>query len=142
MTGARPHQTLSIMLYTLGALFAVGAILLFFATEWLLSALPGSTPPPSNLLELFVIKVFGVVLLALAYLLYAAARDPVRYAAVVYALIFLLVAVAILNVYGIMQGLGAYYPTGYLVVRVIVSLILASAFFALRPKSNGSLPAH
>jgi len=141
MSAAKPFQTLSVLLFALSAVFAIGTILLFAASDWLLAALPGSTPPPSNPLEFFVIKAMGIFLLPFAYLLYTAARDPVRYAAVVHALILLLLLAAALNVYGIITGLGAYYPTGYLVVRTIVQLILAAVIFALRPKAGGPLPA-
>jgi hypothetical protein len=142
MTGARPHQTLSILLFALAAIFALGALLLFGASDWLLAVLPGSTPPPSNPLEFFIIKAMAIFLLPFAYLLYTAARDPVRYSAVVDALIFILLIAAALNIYGIMTGLGAYYPTGYLVVRTIVQLIFAGVIFSLRPKPGGSLPGH
>jgi len=143
MTAAKPFQTLRAMLFTISTICGIGAILLFFASDWLLRILPGSVPPPSNVLELTVLKAFGIFLLALAYLLCVAARDPVRYVAVINALIFILLAAAVLNVYGLVAlGLGAVYPAGYLVTRTIVQLILAAVIFTLRPKGTGGpLPA-
>jgi len=138
MAAARPFQTLRVMLFTISALCGIGAILLFFASDWLLSFLPGSAPPPSNPLELALLKVFAIFVLALGYLLCVTARDPVRYVAVINAFIFILLAAAVFNVYALVAlGLGAYYPPGYLIVRTIVQLILAAVIFALRPKGTG-----
>jgi len=140
MTSAQPYQTLRIILFVVAAICAVGAIVLCFATSWVLTF--GTTPPPSNGFEDALVKGFGVFVLALGYLLCVAARDPVRYVAVVDAFIFILLAGAVLNVYGVVAlGLGAYYPAGYLVARAIAEIILAAVLFWLRPKAGGPLPA-
>jgi hypothetical protein len=143
MTAAKPFQTLRVMLFVLSAVASLAALVLIFAPSWLLSFAPGSVPPPNTTFEHALMEAFGIFALVLGYLLCVTARDPLRYAAVVDALIFLLLALAILNVYGLVAlGLGTFYPAGYLVVRAIVQLTLAVVLFALRPKgAGGPLPA-
>ncbi len=129
------HQTLRAMLYTLSAIAAVAALVLIFVPSWPLSFAPGSVPPPSNPFEFGILRAFGIVVLVIAYLLCVAARDPDRNAALVNAFIFLLVAVAVLNLYlAASQELVAYYPSVYLVVRAVIQVMLAIVLFVLRPK--------
>lgn len=138
MAGTGSHQTLRAVLLTLTAVLGIAALVLIFAPTWPLSFAPGSLPPPNTPFELAVMRAFGVVLLALAYLLWVTARDPVRYAAIVDAFIFLLVAFAILNIaFVVRQELVAYYPSVYLIVRAVIQVTLAIVLFVLRPKSPG-----
>jgi hypothetical protein len=142
MTGARPFQTLRVMLFAISALAGIAGLLLIFAPGWLLSFAPGSEPPPNTPFEHLAMNAIGIFVLVLSYLLCVAARDPIRHVAIVNAMIFFLIAVAILNIYGLIAlGLGAYYPAGYLIARAAIQLILAAVLFALRPKGAGPQPA-
>lgn len=141
MTSTRSHQTLRTLLFAFSAIAAIAALVLIFAPSWPLAFAPGSVPPPANALEFAILRAFGVAVLVIAYLLCAAARDPVRYAAIIDGFIFLLVAFAILNIsWVVAQQLDAYYPSVYLIVRAVVQVILAIVLFRLRPK-NVTAPA-
>ena len=136
MAGTGSYQTLRTLLFTLSAIAGIGAIVVIFAPGWPLSFAPGSVPPPSTAFEFAILRAFGIAVLVLADLLSVAAREPVRYAAIIDGFIFLLVAVAILNLYlALGQQLVAYYPSVYLFVRAAIQVILAIALFMLRPKS-------
>jgi hypothetical protein len=143
MTAAKPFQTLRVMLFALSAIAGIAGLLLIFAPGLLLSFAPGSTPPPNTPFEHLAMNAIGIFVLVLAYLLCVAARDPVRNVAIVKAMIFFLIAAAILNIYGlVVLGLGAFYPAGYLIARAVVQLTLAVVLFVLRPKdADGPLPA-
>jgi hypothetical protein len=135
MTSTGSHQGLRAMLFTLSAIAGIAALVLVFVPNWPLSFAPGSVPPPSTAFEFAILRAFGIAVLVIAYLLCAAARDPIRYAAVIDGFIVLLVAFAILNVYwAVGQQLTAYYPSVYLIVRAVVQVILAVALYVLRPK--------
>jgi len=140
MNATRPFQTLRVILFVLSAICGAGAVVLGFATNWVLAI--GTMPPPSNAVEYALVKGFGLFILALGYLLCVAARDPARYVAVIDALIIILLGGAVLNVYCVVAlGLGAYYPAGYLIARAILEVILATIIFGLRPRAGGPLPA-
>jgi hypothetical protein len=131
----RSHRTLSYVLYAISAIEGLAGLVLIFASGWVMTIVPiGATLYiPGFILAL--LKALGIVALALGYLLCVAARDPVRYVAIIDAFIFLAVAAAVLEFYGIAAlQLGTYYPLGYIVARAILQLILAVALFALRPK--------
>ncbi len=143
MAGTGSHQALRALLFALSAVTGIGALVLTFTPNLPLSFAPGSVPPPSTAFEFAILRALGIAVLVLSYLLCVAARDPVRYTAIVDAFIFLLVAFAILNLYWVVgQQLAAYYPSIILIVRVIVQVILAIALFVLKPKSiSGSAGA-
>jgi|GEM_PF-1044587 len=136
MTNANSNKTLSALLFALSVVVGIVAIVVIFAPTWLLSLPLGGEVPPSGAFEQAIMGGIGVLALALAYLLNIAARDPVRYAAVVDALIVMLVAAALFNLYlALTHRLDAYYPATLLFVRVGVQLILVAVFFRLRPKA-------
>lgn len=136
MVVTRSHPRLRALLFALAAVAGLGALVLIFAPGWPLSFAPGSAAPPSTAFEFAILRAFGIAVLVLAYLLFVAARDPVRYAAIVDGFILLLVASAILNVYlAVGQQLVAYYPSVYLIVRAIIQVILAIGLYMLRPRS-------
>jgi hypothetical protein len=135
MVGPGSDQKLRAMLFVLSAVAGIAALVLVVAPSWPLSFAPGSAAPPNTAFEVAIVRAFGITILVLAYLLYVAARDPVRYAAVIDGFIFFLVAIAILNVYlAVSQQLVAYYPSVYLIVRAAIQLILAIALYLLKPK--------
>ena|SRR5579872_6559655 len=122
------------LLYALSLLVAVGGIGLMFAPDWIFAMAP-KTLAYANVLLILLIRGIGILLLALGYLLCAAARDPARYVAVIDTLIFILLCAAVLNLYGLLAlDLGSLYPAGYLVARSVIQLALAIALFVLRPK--------
>jgi hypothetical protein len=143
MNAVKPFQTLRTILFAISALAGITGLLLIFLPGMLLSFAPGGTPPPNTPFEHLAMNAIGIFVLLVAYLLCVAARDPVRHVAIINAVIFFFVAFAILNVYAAVSlGLSAYYPSGYLIARGIIQLILAAVLFWLRPKSGGALPAH
>ncbi len=79
-----------------------------------------------------MLKVFGVIALFGAYLLYAASRDPVRYVAVIDAFAFLLLAVAAIDVYALVVVHLTFAP--WVILRTVVRVALAIALIVLRPR--------
>jgi hypothetical protein len=135
-TLSQSHRGLTSLLYVLSVIEALAGLALLFASNWVLSLLviPGGTAAEGGLV-LLLTKGIGIVALAFGYLMCVAARSPVRYIAIIDTLIFLLVAAAALNIYGIAAlGLGALYPASYLIVRAIVEFVLAVVLVVLRPK--------
>jgi hypothetical protein len=140
MTPAQPYRALRIVLFVISAIEALAGLVLIFASSWVLALTPTNVGLVNNGLLLVLMKAIGIIAIALAYLLCAAARDPVRYLAVIDALAFILLAAAALNVYALAAlHVGTFYPAGYLIVRAIVQLVLAVVIIALRPRRAASL---
>jgi hypothetical protein len=140
MTVAQPHRALRILLFVISGIEAVAGILLLFAPGWVLSLAAANLALPNSGFVLALLKAIGIIAIALAYLLCAAARDPVRYIAVIDALTFLLLASAALNFYAVAAlHIGPFYPAPYLISRAIVQLAIAVVIIALRPKAATSL---
>lgn len=135
MVSARPYSGLRVLLFTISAIEALVGLALVFATGWVVALVPVVGVFPASAFVETLLKGIGIVVIAYAYLLCAAARDPVRYVAVIDALAFLLIAAALLNIYAVVGlHLTVFYPGPYLIVRAIVQLILAAAVIALRPR--------
>jgi hypothetical protein len=135
MTVAQPYRTLSFLLFAFSAIAGLAGLVLIFATNFVLSLTPSNLILANAGLLLLLIKGIGIIAIALGYLSFVTARDPVRYAAVVDALIFTLAAAAILNVYGVIAlHLGDLYPAPYLIGRATVQLIFAIVLVLLRPR--------
>lgn len=129
------YGALSIVLYIISTIEFIGGALLVVASGWILSFAPAALPFASSGYAVALLKAIGIIAIALSYLVCAAARDPVRYVAVIDALIFVLIAAAVLNVYALGQlHLGAYYPPAYLIVRAAIQLLIAAALIAMRPR--------
>jgi hypothetical protein len=140
MTATHPYRALRMLLFAISAIEGLAGIVLLFATGWVLALAPPNLGLLSSSVVLALVKAIGIIALALGYLLCAAARDPVRYIAVIDALVFILVAAAALNVYAVaVLHVGWFYPAPYLIVRAIVQLALALALVALRPKGATNL---
>ena len=131
-----PRRALVILLFVLSALEGIVGLVLVFATNWLLGFSPGGLPPPPNNDFVYVLlKGVGIVAIALGYLFCVAARDPVRYVAVIDALIFMCVAAAALEIYSVTSlNIGAYYPGPYLMFRAAIQLVTAALLVLWRPK--------
>lgn len=131
----RSHQTLKVLLFIIAGVEGVAGIALLFATGWVLSFAPHMLAGPFSAFLVALVKGTGILALAIGYLLCVAARDPVRYVAILDALIFILLAAAALNVYGVFSlHLGAFYPAPYLLGRGATQLFLAIVLFSLRPR--------
>lgn len=131
----RSDSVLRILLYVIAGIEGIVGIALIFATGWVLSFAPKMLAFPYTAFVIALVKGIGIVALALGYLLCVAARDPVRYVAIIDTLVFVLVAAAALNVYAVVAlNLGALYPSPYLIVRAASQLALAVVLLALRPR--------
>ena len=73
-------------------------------------------------------------MLGFAYLTSVAARDPVRYGAIIDTLIFLVLAAAVLNLYTIAYFHISPFFTLYLMARTVIQLAIGVALIVLRPK--------
>ncbi len=131
------HRALQILLFVLSAIEALAGVVLLFGTGWVLSLAPAkfSLHFPNSGFMLALLKAIGIIAIASGYLFCAAARDPVRYIAVIDTLAFILVAAATLDLYAVAAlHIGLFYPVPYLVTRAIVQLVLAIIVIVLRPK--------
>jgi hypothetical protein len=137
MTQPQSHRALRVLLLTIAIVEAVAGLILVFATRNVFATVPGAPWSHDAGLVTALLKAIGVVAMTMGYLLWAASRDPERYVAVVDALVFLLAAAAILNLYGATAlRLGVLYPPAYLVTRAVVQLLLAGTIVALRPRAG------
>ena len=129
-------KPLTTLLYVLSALVAIVGVGLIVTPGWIFGMAP-KTLPYTNLLLILLIRGVGILLVAFGYLLCAAARDPVRYVAVIDTMIFILFCAALLNTYALLAlDLGSLYPAGYLVARSVVQIGLAIALIVMRPKAK------
>lgn len=136
MTAVQPYRTLSTVLYVLSVLEVIAGLVLVFASGWVLSMAPASLGLPTTGLVMVFLKALGIIAIGIAYLLCVTARDPVRHVAVIDTLVFFLLASALLNAYSIWSlHIGAYFPTNYIIVRIVVAVILAAVLIGLRPKA-------
>jgi hypothetical protein len=136
MTAAQPHRILRALLFAISAIEGIAGLILLFASDWALSFAPAGLAFHGGFL-LALVKAIGIVALALGYLLCAAARDPVRYIAVIDTLTFMLLAAAALSIYAVtVLHAGLFYPRSYLIVRAIVQIAIALALVVLRPKGE------
>jgi hypothetical protein len=140
MTPDRSYRALRILLWVISAIETLAGVVLVFASSWVVAI----TGAQLSLVlgggyVLLLLKGIGILGIALGYLLCAAARDPVRYVAVIDTLAFVLVAAAAVNLYAVTAlHVGAYYPSSYLIVRSLVQVVLAVALVALRPRNATS----
>jgi hypothetical protein len=124
-----------VLLFIIAGVEGVAGLALLFATGWVLSFAPHMLTGPFSAFLVALVKGTGILALAIGYLLCVTARDPVRYVAVLDALIFILAAASALNAYAVFSlHLGAFYPAPYLLGRGATQLLVAIALFALRPR--------
>jgi hypothetical protein len=125
-------RILQILLGVIGALYALGGLTLLFATSWVMSLLPTVEPVTAPAL---LLKTLGTGGLGLGYMSLVAARDPVRYAAVVDVLAGMLVLLTAVDLY---TEFGLQYSSSHLAyaiwVRTALRLILAIILLVLRPR--------
>lgn len=129
------HAVLRAILGVLSALVGLGGLVLIFATSWLLGLVLHNPSAQEAAWIVVVFKALGAVVLFVAYALYNASRDPVRYAAVVDGMIALLVVLSILDIYAVaVLGFGTYYPAWAVYARAGLRLLLAVVLLTLRPR--------
>lgn len=133
---AQPGSFLALrrLLFALAMLEGIGGLVVLLGSSWVLSLIPATLRFAAPGLDSELLKVFGAVALTLAYLLYSASRDPVRYVAVVDGFAFLLIAVAGIDLYSAVFHTGPELAAWLTATRVVARLLLASALLALRPR--------
>ena len=136
MESARPYRALTIVLYLLSLVEGLAGLALIFGSAWVMGfvVLPPAAAPVAGLFVL-MLKALGILALGLGYLLCVAARDPVRYVAVIDVFVFFLFAAGVLNVYAdVALGAWQYFPSNYLLARGIGQIVLGCVLLALRPR--------
>jgi hypothetical protein len=136
----RVHRGLTILLYVISALQGFAGLMLLFASSWVLTMGHPILGFGRAAAEISFLKAIGVVVLAFSYLTCVAARDPVRYVAVIDALIFLVLAAVVLNVYTIAYLHISPFYSLYLMGRTVVQLAIGIALIAMRPKRTAGAP--
>jgi len=131
---ARSTRALSIVLYVMSLIEALAGITLIFGSTWVLGFVLPPTAADAGLFVL-MLKGLGILAIGLGYMLCVAARDPIRYVAVVDTFIFFLFAAGILNIYAdVALGASAYVPSTYLLARGILQVALGIVLLVLRPR--------
>jgi len=130
---ARPHRALEVLLGIMAMLLSLSGLGVLLGASWILrlSVVQGILAGTGvGLLFRFV----GALVLGLGYLLYQAARDPVRYVAVIDVLVFVLIVGTIMDVYaGMTHVLGPSVPVGFVWGRAVLRAVLAVCVIAWRP---------
>ena len=138
---ARSTRALSIVLYVMSLIEALAGITLIFGSTWVLGFVLPPTAADAGLFVL-MLKGLGILAIGLGYMLCVAARDPVRYVAVIDTFIFFLFAAGILNIYAdVALGAWAYFPSTYLLARGVFQIALGVALLALRPRTRSNTSA-
>jgi len=135
-SSTRSHAVLKVLLGIMAVLIILSGLAVLFATSWILSlgAMRGLFGGSAVGL---VFKFVGALALGLGYLLYQAARDPLRYVAVIDVVAFLLIVGAIIDVYAALtHALGPPFPPGLIWGRAIFRLAIAVLVIAWRPRQG------
>lgn len=147
------HTVLRVLLTIVATLLAVAGLVMLSASPWVLERLGAWTGTSSNIVDFLVrgrlahndaimnvlVQGVGAFALSFSYALFAAGRDPVRYVAVVDALIGFAVVVSVIDALWIGRLAGgnpALIAFGW--TRVAVRLIFAAVLLMLRPRSAAS----
>ena len=134
MVAARSNRALTVVLFALSAIEGLAGLALIFGSTWVLGFVLAPSAPNAGLFVL-MLKALGILALGLGYMLCVAARDPIRYVAVVDTFIFFLFAASILNIYAdVALGAWAYVPSTYLLARGILQIALGIVLLVLRPR--------
>jgi len=133
----RAFVGLTILLWVLAALIVVAGLLVIFATAWFLGLVQSSEWFGASPLVPLLFKFLGVLALGLGYLVSCAARDPVRYVAVIDVMAFFAIVGAIIDAIAALNHVyGPLFPAGALWARAIVRLIIAVLLIAWRPRQT------
>lgn len=135
MTAAGTHGALRGLLLVLAILMVVGGLVVTFWTSGFISVIPVQPQFALSALSMVIIKALGLIAVMIGYLAFRASQDPVRYVAVIDALIFLLLALAALDLWATLtQNIGTVYPRHLIWLREAVRIIVAIALIILRPR--------
>lgn len=152
-TAVPSHTALRALLTIVATLLAVAGLVMLSASPWVLERLGAWTGTGGNILDFLVrgrlahndavmnvlVQGVGAFALCFSYALFAAGRDPVRYVAVVDALIAFAVIVSVIDALWIGRLAGGnpvLIAFGW--IRVAIRLILAAVLLMLRPRSATS----
>lgn len=133
-----PYRELQIALRVLSVLLAFGGLFMIFASKAFIMRV-FLRPPESEVstLLLFALKEMGGFVLMLTLMLFFTSRDPVRYAAIVDALIVGLVILSVtplLSLYTL--DIHKIYPRYLLWGRSLVRLAIAALLYFLKPREK------
>ena len=136
-TPPKNHSALKAVLSVMCALLALGGLFLVFAAgSWIVKWLIPDANAQTAVWMLVMLKAFGALALFLAYLLYHAARDPVRHATTITGLAYMLILLAALDVYAAYAlGFAGVYPIWAIWARAAVRVALAIVLLTLRPRA-------
>jgi len=131
------YEPIRVVLAVLCALLAAGGLFVIVATSLLLAWTAPHASDAADAWLTLLFKALGVMALFIAYSLYLAARDPVRYVGVIDGLVGLLVALSVVDIYAATAlGMGAYYPLWAFYARAAVRVAVAVLLLALRPRAK------
>ena len=149
----RAHTALKVLLTVVATLLVVGGLVMLSASPWVLERLGAWTSSGSNILDFLVrgrlahndalmnvlVQGVGAFALCFSYAIFAAGRDPVRYIAVIDALIAFAVIISVIDALSIgMLAGGNPVLVAFGWGRVAIRLVLAALLLMLRPRSSGS----
>lgn len=149
----RSHTALKVLLTILATLLAVAGLVMMLASPWVLEQLGVWTGTSPGIIDFLMhgrlahndavmtvlVQGLGAIVICFSYAVFAAGRDPVRYVAVVDALIAFAVIVSVIDALSI----GALAGHNVVMVafgwaRVAIRLIIAAILLGLRPRVGGS----
>ncbi len=135
-SSARSHTALKVLLGIMAALVILSGLAVLFATPWILGLSASRGLFGGSAIGL-VFRFVGALAVGLGYLLYQAARDPMRYVAVIDVFAFLLIVGAIIDVYAALTlALGPSFLRGLIWGRAIFRLAIAALVIAWRPRES------
>lgn len=125
------YRGLRVLLTFMSVAGALGGLALLFGTSWFYWLLPNPLGP----MDIFLLKGYGAVALGLSYLAFNTSRDPVRYVAVIDAIVIILVVAVLLQIYGLVAlGADNVYPYHLFLISTIIRAALAVVLLVLRPR--------
>jgi hypothetical protein len=129
------HRALRALLLVLAVLIGLAGVITLFGTTWLYTTFITPAFGVGTLITDVILKYVGVLALVMAYLLYTASRDPVRYVAVIDAFAGAAILFALIDMYSVVYlGLSSYYSPYLIWGRAFVRLALAGVLIAMRPR--------
>ncbi|MDQ6768306.1 MAG: hypothetical protein M3Z41_10905 [Candidatus Eremiobacteraeota bacterium] len=135
MLAAEPHKALRTLLRIIAILASIAGLFVLFGSGLIASFLMTNWQfaPPS--FDTVLLRFVAAIPLALAYLAFAASRDPVRYVAVIDVLAFLFIVGAAVDMYAFLAWhVAPFNLAAFVIARTIVRLAIALTLIALRPR--------
>jgi len=137
VTNANASPALRGVLLALAVLTALVGVLSLLSSGWIFVMWPAPADPVVGLQFGIFIKAIGALAIGMAWIVYAASRDPIRYGAVTDALIVMLAILAAVDVYAALEPrLVALFPPGIFWLGAAVRAGIAVILFLLRPKTQ------